>query len=88
MILVIQINPMSYTQKIVLSNGQNILCSIADLEQTIFQLAQEQHISHIQIAGPEDYTAKVARNVRADLNTKFNHIEILYQKRGNQWENI
>lgn len=90
MILVVQINPFAYSQKILLSSGESIMCTLDNLSSTIKELMQKGNISHVQLAGPEDYTAKIAQQLRTEtgLTTKFSHIEILYQKRGNKWESI
>lgn len=88
MTAIIYLSPFNFNQRIVLSDDTVIICRLNEISSFAEKLIEEGSVTSFRIAGPEAFTEKIAKEIAKITPTKFNHISILYEKKGNKWENI
>lgn len=88
MTAVINISPFNLQQTITLDNGKAIMCRMDEISSFAQKLINEGSVTSFKVAGPEVFTHKIAKEIAKIEVTKFNHISILYEKKGNLWESI
>lgn len=88
MTAIIYLSPFNFNQRIVLSDDTVIMCRLDEIPSFAEKLIKEGSVTSFRVAGPEAFTEKIAKEIAKIVPTKFNHISILYEKKGNKWESI
>lgn len=88
MTAIIYLSPFNFNQRIVLSDDTIITCRLDEIPKFAEKLMQENSVTSFRVTGPEAFTEKIAKAIAKIAPTKFNHISILYEKKGNKWESI